>query len=89
MPENDLVICLYWNTMSTAENCVKKGISWIIKLQWNAASGLLVEAFKHPISEKVKLARSMLKSSIAAIFCFTDNKILQLTKAWMSDFEIP
>ena len=70
----------------TVESRVKSAIVKVTvliessKLQLIAASGLLVEAFKHPISDEMKLAKSMLKSTITATYCITDNKVVQLTK---------
>ena len=80
------VICSCGNTMSTIENCVKSGnVKFTVlvessKLQLIAAPGLLVEAFIHPTSEKMKHAKYMLKSSITPICCITDAKVVQLTK---------
>lgn len=80
-PEDDFVICSYGNTMSTVENCVKSGnVKFTVlressKLPLIATSGLLVEAFNDPISEKMKLAKYMLKSSITPICCITDTEV--------------
>ena len=85
-PEDDFVICSCGNTMSTIENCIKSGnVKFTVlvessKLQLIAAPGLLVEAFIHPISEKMKHAKYMLKSSITPICCIADTKVVQLTK---------
>ena len=57
------------------------------ELQLTAAPNLLVEAFKHPISDKMKLTKSKLKSTITAIYCITDNKVVLMTKVWMSNFK--
>ena len=80
-PEDDFVICSSFNTMSTVENCVKNGnVKFTVlvessKFQLTAASELLVEAFKHHISDKMKLAKSMSKPSITAISCITNKKL--------------
>ena len=80
-PEDDFVICSYGNTMSTVENCVKSGnVKFTVlressKLPLIATSGLLVEAFNDPISEKMKLPKYMLKSSITPICCITDTEV--------------
>ena len=57
------------------------------ELQLTAALGLLVETFKHPISDKMKLTKSKLKSTITAIYCITDNKVVLMTKVWMFNFK--
>ena len=57
------------------------------ELQLTAAPNLLVEAFKHPISDKMKLTKSKLKSTITAIYCITDNKVVLMTKVWMFNFK--
>ena len=72
--------------MSTVQNSIESGnVKFIVlvessKLQLIAAPRLLVEAFKTLISNKMKLAKSKVKSFITASYCITEYKGIQLTK---------
>ena len=50
------------------------------KVRLHVTPEILLEQFKTPITEKFKLAKSMLKSNVLVVYCVTDNQVTKFEK---------
>ena len=84
--DDEIVICLYCNTMTKIDGTIKSGnISFTVtgiccKVHLHVTPEILLEQFKAPITEKFKLVKSMLKSNILVVYCVTHNQVIKLEK---------
>ena len=72
--------------MAIIDGTIKSGnISFTVmginsKVRLHVTPEILLEQFKTPITEKFKLAKSMLKSNVLVVYCVTDNQVTKLEK---------
>ena len=72
--------------MTTIDGKIKSGnISFTVtgiscKVRLHVTPEILLEQFKTPITEKFKLAKSMLKSNVLVVYCVTDNQVTKFEK---------
>ena len=84
--DDEIVICSYCNTMTTIDGTIKSGNVYFTvtgiscKVHLHVTPEILLEHFRTSITEKFKLAKSMLKLNVLVAYCVTDNQVTKLEK---------